>query len=68
CGTGTPIGQSPMMLGTAPEWREITFAFTVPDRDCRAQQLRLVLDARMASEQLVSGRVWIDDLRIVRQE
>ncbi len=68
CGAGTALGQSPMMLGTAPDWKEIAFAFTVPEADCRAQQLRLVLDARMASEQLVAGRVWIDDLRIVREE
>jgi hypothetical protein len=61
-----PIGQSPMMTGAAPVWQEVEFSFTVPEADCRAQQLRLELDARMASEQLVSGSIWYDELRISR--
>ncbi|MFZ1104988.1 MAG: hypothetical protein WAN86_19410 [Hyphomicrobiaceae bacterium] len=65
---GPPIGQSPMILGPAPVWTEMEVAFTVPATGCRAQHLRLVLDARMPSEQLVSGKVWLDDVRIVRTE
>jgi hypothetical protein len=67
-GRGPPIGESQMTVGQAPAWRDIEFTFTVPNTDCRAQQLRLDLDARMASEQLVSGSVWHDELRIQRVE
>jgi len=62
----TPLGQSPMMIGTIPAWQAIEFSFTVPEQDCRAQLVRLELDARMASEQLVSGTVWCDELTIAR--
>jgi hypothetical protein len=65
-GAGEPIGQSPMMVGVAAPWEDVEFSFTVPGTECRAQQLRLVLDARMASEQLVSGSVRYDELRILR--
>jgi hypothetical protein len=65
---GAPLGESPMLLGTAPSWKDVELAFTVPPAGCRAQHLRLELDARMASEQLVSGSVWLDDLAIVRAE
>jgi hypothetical protein len=55
------------MVGAVPHWRDVAFTFTVPNADCRAQQLRLELDARMASEQLVSGSMWYDELQISRQ-
>jgi hypothetical protein len=60
------IGESVMTIGAAPRWKDIELSFTVPDTDCRVQHLRLVLDARMASEQLVSGSVWYDELQISR--
>lgn len=63
-----PVGESAMLAGQAPVWRDIEFTFTVPETSCRAQELRLDLDARMASEQLVSGSIWHDDLRIQRVE
>jgi hypothetical protein len=65
---GAPLGQSPMILGAASSWKEVEVAFTVPDKGCRVQHLRLSLDARMPSEQLVSGSVWIDEVRIARTE
>ena len=65
-GKGGAIGESQMTAGAAPRWKDIEWTFTVPDADCRAQQLRLELDARMASEQLVSGSIWYDELRISR--
>jgi hypothetical protein len=61
-----PLAQSPMMVGLAAGWKDIAFSFTVPASGCRAQHLRLDLDARMASEQLVSGSVWYDELAIAR--
>jgi hypothetical protein len=63
---GPPLGESPMLLGTVPSWKDIGLTFTVPAADCRAQHLRLELDARMASEQLVTGHVFLDDLAIAR--
>jgi hypothetical protein len=60
------IGQSQMMMGSVPAWQQVEFLFTVPQTDCRAQHLRLELDARMASEQLVSGSIWYDELAISR--
>jgi tetratricopeptide (TPR) repeat protein len=68
-GSGSRLGQSAMMIGAAPVWKEVTLSFTVPpEKECRAQELRLALDARMPSEQLVSGTAWIDELSIVRDE
>jgi hypothetical protein len=65
-GAGAPIGESPMIKGPAPRWEDVEFSFTVPERECRAQRLRLELDARMASEQLVTGSMWFDELAISR--
>jgi hypothetical protein len=65
-GTRTPLGEGPMFLGSAPTWDEFDFTFTVPETYCRGQTLRLSLAARSASEQLVSGSVWYDDMRIER--
>jgi tetratricopeptide (TPR) repeat protein len=65
---GPPLGQSPMILSATPAWKVVEMAFTVPDKGCRVQQLGLSLDARMPSEQLVSGTVWFDDVRISRPE
>ena len=64
--SGVPLGQSSMMQGIVPPWREFEFTFTVPETECRAQKLSLLLDARSASEQLVTGEIWFDELRIAR--
>ena len=68
CPSGTAIGQSAMVAGAAPAWKDFEFSFTVPGTDCRAQNVRLVLHARSASEQFVSGSIWYDDLRITRAD
>ena len=65
-GETMPIGKSPMVTGVTPAWQEFEFFFTVPDVGCRAQHLRLELAARSASEQLVSGSLWYDELNISR--
>jgi hypothetical protein len=59
-----PLGESPMAMGVSPKWRDIDFAFTVPATKCRTQHVHLQLDARMPSEQLLSGSMWFDDLSI----
>jgi hypothetical protein len=62
----TRIGESPMISGVTSAWKDVQFVFTVPAADCRAQYVRLDLDARMASEQLVSGAIMFDELHISR--
>jgi hypothetical protein len=66
-GGSAPLAESAMMIGAHPIWKDIEFFFTVPSVECRAQQLRLDLDARMSSEQLVTGSVWIGELQISRR-
>jgi hypothetical protein len=63
-----PLAKSPMVVGSTPDWTDFSVNFTVPETDCRAQQVRLWFDARSASEQLVSGAVWYDRLQIARVE
>lgn len=67
CLEGAAIGESQMILGYSPVWRDFEFAFAVPESGCRAQSVRLGLAARSASEQLVSGSIWFDELSISRQ-
>jgi tetratricopeptide (TPR) repeat protein len=62
----TPIGESSMISGTDAAWQEVQFRFTVPPAQCRAQYVRLDLDARMASEEIVSGSILFGNLQIAR--
>lgn len=66
-GGGTAIGESQMILGSSPGWQDFEFAIAAPDSGCRPQSVRLGLAARSASEQLVSGSIWFDELSISRQ-
>jgi hypothetical protein len=66
CLGGAAIGASQMFLGATPVWRDFEFPFSVPESGCPAQSARLVLAARSASEQLVSGSIWFDALSILR--
>jgi hypothetical protein len=65
-GSTAPIAESPMLIGQVPDWKVYEFPITVPAADCPAQVLRLELDARSASERLVSGSMWFDELRLTR--
>jgi hypothetical protein len=62
-----PIGESSMIGGVVSAWQDVDFSFAVPAADCRAQYVQLDLDARMASEQLVTGSMMFDQLQISRQ-
>ena len=62
----TEIGGSSAITGHAPTWSDFDFSFTVPE-DCPVQYVWLNFDGRWASEQFISGSVWFDDLRIVRE-
>ncbi|MCB1483738.1 MAG: hypothetical protein KDJ17_02470 [Hyphomicrobiaceae bacterium] len=64
--TSTVIAETPMIFGVANTWREFSAEFDVPANDCRPQVLRLELDARSASEELISGTIYFDDLSIAR--
>jgi len=62
------IAQTDMLRGVVKKWRPIDLEFTVPDAPgCQAQQLSLIHDARSASEELVSGEAWFDDLKLRRR-
>lgn len=63
-----PIGESAMINGMTKDWTGLAFDFTVPEKDCPAQYVRLNLDTRMASEQLVSGSVLFGDLKLIRSD
>jgi hypothetical protein len=65
-GPTAAIGESGMIKGISSGWKNVEFSFTVPGSNCPAQYLHLDLDARMASEQFVSGEVWFDNVRILR--
>src|SRR5262249_156467 len=62
------VGETPMFLGQQRVWREFEIAFTIPEKDCRSQLLRLVHDARYATEQFVTGTAWFDGLSIARNK
>jgi hypothetical protein len=61
------IAESPVAQGSSAGWQDFSFSFTVPDTDCTAQHVRLVFDARSASEQFMSGSIWYDELQIMRE-
>ncbi|MCI0465732.1 MAG: hypothetical protein L0Y57_01795 [Beijerinckiaceae bacterium] len=67
CVEGAAIGSSQMFLGSYPSWHDFEFDFAVPGTGCAAQSARLDLAARSASERLVSGLIWFDELSISRQ-
>jgi hypothetical protein len=68
CAGAQPLAQSDLLRGSIPQWREFTISFTVPQTGCRAQQIRLDFDARSASERLISGSMWFDELDLRRTQ
>ena len=61
------LAESDMLSGgSLTEWRHFALSFEVPATGCRAQDVRLELDARSASEKLVSGAMWFDEMGIRR--
>ena len=65
---GMPVAASTMMTGPFANWTNLEVAFSIPPQGCRMQSLQLAHDARSASEQIVSGSMWIDDVRIRRKD
>lgn len=61
------LGETDMLLGQWTNWSTFGFDVEIPDLDdCRAQRLTLIHDARSSSEQLITGEVWFDDLKLNR--
>jgi tetratricopeptide (TPR) repeat protein len=67
------LGQPPRMLAETPmhltpvhQWDAFELAFEVPANDCPMQQVRLNLDTRSTSEQLVRGTILYADMAIRR--
>jgi hypothetical protein len=46
------------------QWRRFSFTFTVPERDCAVQIIRLELAGRVALDFEAKGAVWFDDLSV----
>ena len=65
-GKGELLGETERVAGTR-RWTDFELEFNVPSGpDCQAQVLRLVLAARIPSEQKAAGQIWYDNLKIVR--
>ena len=59
------LAKTDMFVGDVQRWTRFAIAFDVPT-DCTAQTLELILDARSASETMVSGFARFDDLAVSR--
>ena len=59
------LAESEMFLGDHRQWTHFTVAFEVAEK-CMAQTLELALDARSASETMVTGFAQFDELAISR--
>ena len=65
CANNAELATTAAFSGTS-DWHEFGLELDVPKLDCATQTLQLRLDARIRPEQLIGGRIWFDDLRIVR--
>ncbi|MFV0296593.1 MAG: tetratricopeptide repeat protein [Hyphomicrobiaceae bacterium] len=66
--TSEPLAETPMQFGMTPRWKTFELQFVVPRQRCETQMLHLRLDARSASEKLVRGTMWYDDIKIARTD
>lgn len=67
CASGRILGETEMLLGQTQQWRIFALEADVPQFDeCRGEKLKLVHDARSASEELLTGEIWFSDLRVER--
>jgi len=57
------LGETEPIRGTV-EWHRISARFAVPDAQCRAQWLTLVLPAKAALEEQIAGSAWFDDVQV----
>lgn len=64
--TGNILMDSEPMRGQF-NWKEWQAAFSVPE-DCAGQRLILMIPARIEAETLISGSIWVDDVKIQRVE
>lgn len=58
------LAETQAFIGNQKSWRVVEAGFAVPAEGCRSQTLRLVHDARSASEQFIAGEIWYDDISI----
>lgn len=65
--TADKLVESDIINGAIRNWTQIKLDFTVPADGCRPQQIKLLIDARSASEMFVSGALLWDDVSILRQ-
>lgn len=65
--TPVKLAETDLITGPFATWTGIALNFSVPAEGCRAQQVKLHLDTRSASDALVSGSLYVDDVAIIRQ-
>lgn len=58
------LGQSSQLFGAPRGWQDFSFDFTVPERGCLTQTVRLVHDSRSASEEYASGEILFSNIRV----
>jgi hypothetical protein len=66
CLENEKLAETPMHTGLIPTWQSFEITFAVPEGNCTAQQLSLVVDARSSSERFVEGTIWYDDIAVRR--
>ena len=60
------LAESEPLLETTT-WKTSSFSFVVPPENCTAQLLRLEATSKFAHDQVFSGNLWLDDIKIGKQ-